>query len=324
MSLPLQARYGFKDHELKGSASVRFERANGAAVQMTGFRKYRELSDEAERSRAVNTIAAQEFGSDYSDQFDARGISLRVKSPALGGMIPSLEFVGEKQGPLKIHARSAFGSFESTPEADSVREVRSMFSIERPNRIGVIGFEISGRLSAEYTSWKPLGCCLLRSGNLGRIVFSANFEKPFGGNRIVLHTYAGTVRSPDAIPAQHRFFLGGPVTAPGYDFHALVGSSALSQRIELRFPVAFPPLSLGRYGRTPPSAPLAPYFNIAGVSGGNSPRAMTTARTAGWYPSVGVGILPMFELVRFDVARGFRNGRWTFSFDLNRDFWNIL
>ncbi|MBA3657419.1 MAG: hypothetical protein H0W69_08720 [Gemmatimonadaceae bacterium] len=49
-----------------------------------------------------------------------------------------------------------------------------------------------------------------------------------------------------------------------------------------------------------------------------------TPRRNGWYPSIGVGLLPVLELVRLDIARGLRDGRWTFSIDLTRDLWSIL
>jgi len=44
----------------------------------------------------------------------------------------------------------------------------------------------------------------------------------------------------------------------------------------------------------------------------------------GWYPALGVGTLVLFDLLRFDVARGLRDGRWTFSVDAARGFWPIL
>jgi hypothetical protein len=44
----------------------------------------------------------------------------------------------------------------------------------------------------------------------------------------------------------------------------------------------------------------------------------------GWFPSVGIGALTVFDILRFDVARGLRDGRWTFSVDVGRDFWGIL
>jgi hypothetical protein len=39
---------------------------------------------------------------------------------------------------------------------------------------------------------------------------------------------------------------------------------------------------------------------------------------------VGVGAQLFFDLLRVDVARGLRDGRWTFSMDLAREFWGIL
>jgi hypothetical protein len=46
---------------------------------------------------------------------------------------------------------------------------------------------------------------------------------------------------------------------------------------------------------------------------------------AGAYPSLGVGALTFFDLVRLDVARGVgRSGRWLFTVDVARDFWRVL
>ncbi len=44
----------------------------------------------------------------------------------------------------------------------------------------------------------------------------------------------------------------------------------------------------------------------------------------GWYPSAGAGLLLFFDLIRIDVARGLRKGRWSFSIDIERQFWGIL
>jgi hypothetical protein len=44
----------------------------------------------------------------------------------------------------------------------------------------------------------------------------------------------------------------------------------------------------------------------------------------GAYPAVGAGLLSFFDLVRFDVSRGLRDGRWLFAFDVNPEFWSIL
>ena len=66
---------------------------------------------------------------------------------------------------------------------------------------------------------------------------------------------------------------------------------------------------------------LAPFFHTAYI------RRPVTIRgsDSGWYPSVGIGTLVLFDdLLRVDVARGLRDGRWTFSVDVTRDLWGIL
>jgi hypothetical protein len=46
--------------------------------------------------------------------------------------------------------------------------------------------------------------------------------------------------------------------------------------------------------------------------------------SSGGYPYAGVGALLFFDLLRVDVARGLRDGRWRFGVDVVRDFWSIL
>jgi hypothetical protein len=42
------------------------------------------------------------------------------------------------------------------------------------------------------------------------------------------------------------------------------------------------------------------------------------------HPFVGIGVLSLLDLVRIDVAKGLKDGRWRFAVDLSRDFWPIL
>jgi outer membrane protein assembly factor BamA len=145
-----------------------------------------------------------------------------------------------------------------------------------------------------------------------RFALSVTAERPVGSARFVTRTFAGSLAGGDSVPLQHFFFVGGPTSSPGYRFHEFASRSAFSERVEMQFPVPFLSLSLGRYGRTPASLTLAPYGNAAWIDGN------------GWRPSVGLGVLSLFDLLRLDVARGLRDGRWTFSADVSREFWSIL
>ena len=147
-----------------------------------------------------------------------------------------------------------------------------------------------------------------------------DLAKPFGSSRLVLHTIAAGVVSPDPVPAQHLVFLGGPSSGPGYNFHEFVGRAGVSQRLEWRFLAPFIPLPLGRYGRAPGTITLAPFATAVWIDRS----AAFKASRQGWFPSIGLGALTVFDILRLDVAHGLRDGRWTFSIDVGRDFWSVL
>jgi hypothetical protein len=84
--------------------------------------------------------------------------------------------------------------------------------------------------------------------------------------------------------------------------------------------VPFPAIPLGRFGRTAGEATLAPFAHTVYLAR----PADFGRRAGGWYPAVGVGAITIFELLRLDVARGLRDGRWTFSVDASRALWGVL
>ena len=135
--------------------------------------------------------------------------------------------------------------------------------------------------------------------------------------------YATTIAHIDAsrpAAAQELVYLGGPTSGPGYDYHAFAATSGAAQHVELRMRVPFPSFPLGRFGRAPGEATIAPFAHAIWVNGARrSPNGAD-----GVFPSVGVGLLTPFDLLRVDVGRGLRDGRWTFSLDIAREFWSVL
>ena len=250
-------RYGFSDKGTKGRGALEYHTGAGSSLILAAERQYRDVSDEQETSLVRNTIASQEFGSDYTDTYDVRAVSL-AGSLARFGWRPSFEFAYERHEQLTVHARPANGRFESTVPALSLHESRLTIGLDRP--------------------------------------------------------------SSDTLPAQHLAYLGGPTTGPGYEFHEFVGRGGVSQRIEYRFPAPFIPIPLGRFGRAPGTITLAPFATAVWIDRS----APFKAARQGWYPSVGLGALTVFDVLRLDVARGLRKGRWTFSADIGRDFWSVL
>jgi hypothetical protein len=170
--------------------------------------------------------------------------------------------------------------------------------------------------------------------NAARLAVVAEYERAVGEHRIAARTVAAAVSAGD-VPPQLGVFFGGPVTAPGYRFDEFAARRGVSQRVELRIGVPFIAIPLGRFGNMPAGAMLAPFVHAVWVDdpmivpGDNMPPEPTPPYTfrgerQGWYPALGVGLEPLMGLVRLDVARGLRDGRWTFSMDVARTFWALL
>ena len=310
-------RYGFSDDEFKGRGALEYRTGAGSSLTFAAERQYRDVSDEQETSMVRNTIAAQEFGSDYTDTYEARSISLAA-ALARTGWRPSLELAYEHHEPLLVHARPASGTFEPTIPALPFHEGRVTLALDRPTSLTFGGYELGAHLT--ISTIHRLSGVNTPVGDFLRPSLVLDLQKPFGSSRLLFHTIAAGVFTGDTLPAQHLVYLGGPTSGPGYDFHEFVGRGGVSQRIEYRFLAPFFGIPLGRFGRAPGTITLAPFATAVWIdrSGDFKPSRQ------GWYPAVGLGALTLFDVLRFDVARGLRSGRWTFSVDIGRDFWSVL
>ncbi|MGZ8379540.1 MAG: hypothetical protein ACXW0Z_20125 [Gemmatirosa sp.] len=331
-----QARYGFADEQVKGALALERRWATGGAVRIEGFRAYREAGDEPEVSLARNSLAAQEFGSDWTDPYDVLGAQLAADLPLWRGVRSTLSLGYETQDALEVRARPLSGVYEPTLPATELTGLRLSASAERASAEGPFGTSLRWRAEARGGTWTAgrrngLACtsgdpC----GQFARGALTMDVERAVGAsgaNRIVARTtMAGVTGSADGappragVPPQELVYLGGPVTGPGYDFHAFAGRFGASQRLEWRTPVPFPSISLGRYGRSPARATLAPFAHAVYLARPSEVRS----GQGGWSPSLGAGAYVFFDLLRLDVARGLRDGRWTFSVDVTRDFWRVL
>jgi hypothetical protein len=310
-------RYGFSDSEFKGRGALEYRTGAGSSLVLAAERQYRDVSDEQETSLVRNTIAAQEFGSDYTDTYDARSVSLSGSLAPLGWR-PSFDLAYERHEPLAVHARPANGSFEPTIPALSLHESRLTLGLDRPTTLTFGGFELGAHLSV--SGIRRASSANSQRGDFLRPSLTLDLQKPFGSSRLLFHTLVAGLVSGDTLPVQHLVYLGGPTTGPGYEFHEFVGRAGGSQRIEYRFLAPFVPIPLGRFGRAPATITLAPFATAVWI---DRSAAFKPTRQ-GWYPSAGLGALTVFDVLRLDVARGLRDGRWTFSVDIGRDFWSVL
>jgi hypothetical protein len=338
-SLRTRGRYGLQDDAAKGVVELGWQHARGIEVRVFFESDFRDVGDMEERSRLTNSIAAQEAGSDYTDPYGADAFGLTVQLP-WGPVRWSLTGAQERHYALGIHATPATGSFRS-PIAVQNGGDRVVLAAQLPTVLAPLGVEARGRFEARHFAKDLIatttGCtaCGPATHSL-RASAVVELERPFGDARVVTRTLASFMTATDGVPVQEMAFFGGPISAPGYRYHELTGQGGISQRVELQVPVPFPTISLGRFGRSASRATLAPYVNgvlleqvaatrsILGVPAPWNLADPLRPRPSGFYPSAGVGLLYFFDLMRFDVARGLRDGRWIFSMDLNRRFWSVL
>jgi hypothetical protein len=318
-----RARYGIDDRDVKGSAALSWANSSGLGVRVFGMRDFRDAGDEPERSGAVNSLAAQEFGSDYTDPYLVRGGGVGLDLPTFMSFRWQLDGAIERQDSLAIHARPVIREFARTIPAAARELYRVSLAGDRAPGLWFGGTELTahGDLRATWDRDPTVSSMGDRSVlRTLRGAVQAQIERPFGDDRLVSHTTAAAVWTSAFDPAQELVRLGGPVSAPGYDYHSLIGRAAAGEHLEWQLPVGFPAFSLGRFGRVPGRAAVAPFAHLAYVE-----RPLAGGSATGFYPAVGMGFLAPFNIARIDVARGLaRGGRWTFGVDVSRDFWSIF
>jgi hypothetical protein len=139
-----------------------------------------------------------------------------------------------------------------------------------------------------------------------------------GRDQLTVASFTATTIGP-MVPRQGLVLLGGPVSAPGYDFHQFTAHAGATVHVEWKHVTGHVPISLGRYGRVWTPVTLAPFLHGVWVHD-----LVGATRASGVFPSAGIGLLTAFDVIRFDVARGVRDGRWTFGVDISPDLWRVF
>jgi hypothetical protein len=321
LDVQLRARYGVDDGAVKGTATIEWQSPR-YGVRLFAQRDYRDAGDLQERSLAVNSLAAQEFGADVTDPYGVQSVGVGLDARDVLGMRWRLDGTLERQRRLEIYARPAQGTFPRLLAATPLRALRLSLTGERATALSVFGTELRVRSELRVARLTTDDASVpVPSTTVGRAFVWASVERPFGRNRLAVQAWGGAVGANGAIPPQEWLYAGGPVSAPGYPFHELSAVAGAVTRLEWRTPIPAPPIPLGRFGKIPGEATLAPFAQATFVR--RAPGADALRPTA-VYPTVGVALQPFFDLLRLQFARGLRNGRWTFDLDVTREFWGIL
>jgi len=316
----LRVRYGVDDRRVKGNIGLDWQSPNWG-VRASGLNDFRDAGDLQERSRIINSLSAQEFGSDATDPYGVQGGGLGFDARGIKGFNLRLDGSVERQRALDIRAVPSQGTFDPLVAARSLRARRATLAFERPTALSVFGTElrVTGELRLSRVRFDDVTTS--RFSTIGRAFGTVTLERPVGDDRLALLVAGGAVGTSAELPAQEWLYFGGPMSAPGYRYHELGARGGVTTRLEWRTQIPAPSVSLGRFGKMPGQATLAPF-----VQGTFIRRALSSDvdHPSGGYPSVGVAVQPFFDLLRFQLARGLRNGRWSLNVDVSREYWGIL
>ncbi len=320
-SIEVVGRIGFADESVKGRVTVTTLPSTRTRLELFAEREHRDVGDRVETSLLRNSVGAGAFGRDFTNPYETRAVGVTLGFADVGGVRLDLTATYERHQRLAVNASPLTGSFGPVVPAWSLRQGRLSAGLIRPATTAFWGMDVGWQAELRTGLFSGQDTSIASSQPFyGRFFFATNMERRIGTNRLLLSsTAAGVAAGPD-VPAQEYVFLGGPVSGPGYGYHELTGTFGATQHVEWQFPFPFPSVGLGRFGRSPPNATLAPFAHVAFVH--NS--APFAPRRNGFYPSIGVAAQFIFDILRIQTARGLRDGRWTFSIDVHRQFWGIL
>ncbi len=322
VSLRGNVRYGLDDQQIKGRLSIDRRPALGGAPTMELFaaREYRELG-QRERAGVTNSLASLLFGSDYTSPVDVRSAGVVWRPLAERGVAVRVAY--EWEDSLSLVARPFSGRYLPVRPAWAIEGVR--LDVFQDGRFGEVGSRqgsyawrsILSQSTGRNDSGERVRARALRVEAETRVEWPMPREQSFVlGVRV-----ASTIGQ--NIPPQWLQLAGGPWSGPGYAFHSLAAQHLMSPRAEWRVPVPFPSIPLGKYGASPARAQLIPFVQAVVLGGFASDVRVSPVRDA-VLPSVGLGALLFYDLLRVDVSRGLRDGRWQFAIDVDRAFWSIL
>lgn len=122
------------------------------------------------------------------------------------------------------------------------------------------------------------------------------------------------------VPPQALFPVGGRGTARGYEFHRFAGNYYAAASVELSAPLRSPWLRWHAFG----DAAWADSDEDAAEALRLWSTAERAGPTRGVRPSVGLGLGVIYDVLRFQGARGLRDGTWEWIVTVHPALWPWL
>jgi hypothetical protein len=302
--------YGTSDHRVTGGLAIG---AGLGATQVTlsATRRIRDLSDLPVIAPVVNSLLAQEGGTDHGDYVLLHAATVGIRQRLRGRTALGLSAGVEESRSVSVRATPATGSYRPNPALGSGTYRVARVELERASGGIAVRRDLQGRLSAEGGEGPR---------DYARATLEGRWLTALAGHQLVSRLYLGA--GTDGLPPHRSFAIGGRGTLVGEPFRAFGGREVALGQVEWRFEVPVPAISLGSFASTGRTMTVAPFL-AAGLAG-RPIGGLPWATTDGVRPVAGVALEWFMRLIRVEAGVGLRDGKFGVTVDVNRDWWGLL
>ena len=302
--------YGTSDHRVTGALTI------GAGLGATQLalgvaRRIRDFSDLPVVAPVVNSLVAQESGTDYGDYVLLQSATVGLRQRLSGRTALDLSAGVEESQSVGVRATPATGSYGPNPALGSGTYRVGRIDLERSSGGIAVHRDLQGRLSLEGGEGPR---------DYARATLEGRWLARVAGHPLLSRVYLGA--GTDGLPPHRSFAIGGRGTFVGEPFRAYGGREVALGQVEWRFEVPVPAIPLGSFASTGRTMTVAPFL-AAGATGRPISGLPWTA-TDGVRPVAGVAVEWFMRLIRVEAGVGLRDGGFGLTVDVNRDWWGLL
>lgn len=257
----------------------------------------------------LNTLHAALAAKDYSDLYFVSGLRASLERPLASRWRAWLDLAYEEHESAKLAAANA--PFQ--PDAS----FRPVLPIDEGRMASIVLGLARGTVPEAAATWG--GSLEVEAGSLD----GESFAQPTiglttsartDGHRLALQARGAAGIGFGTLPAQRLFLLGGRSTLPGYAFRSFAGDRFVLADFEASAELLGPWARLRGLGA----------IGWTGFANNTPPAAWEVAETGGIRASLGLGLGLVYDVLRVDLVRGLRDGRWETIISTNPRFWGIL
>jgi hypothetical protein len=302
--------YGTSDHRVTGEIRVTAG-LGGSEVSLSAARRIRDFSDLPVISPMVNSILAQEAGTDYGDYVLLHSATAALRHRLTGRTAFTVSAGVEESRSLGTRATPATGSYRPNPALGAGTYRVARLELERASGGMAVRRDLQGRLALEGGEGPS---------DYARLTAEGRWLTSLASHELVARAYLGA--GTRGLPPYRSFAIGGRGTLVGQPFRAYGGRQVALGQVEWRFELPVPAIPLGSFASTGRTMTVAPF--LAAGAAGRPVGGVPWGSSDGVRPVAGVALEWFMRLIRVEAGVGLRDGDFGVTVDVNRDWWGLL